>query len=236
MLNPKFAIICITLFAGLLNACNSLDNAGESELASSVDTFQNAISVLAIDTGSLPKGLAYKGIADTALHWSDKTGEYIALRTRKSGYTSDETAYSDTSNNIDLYVYCFKLNTISKNYERIWHIHDFVNDCQFDVVAEFFKDAFKLTDLNKNGIPEIWSVYRTACRSDISPCEMKIIMYEGGNKYAMRGTQKTTYDPNAPSSGTYIMDKSFQKADSSLSNYARSLWNEHLYEIINVIE
>ena len=36
-------------------------------------------------------------------------------------------------------------------------------------------------------------MYKTVCHVDVSPCDMKIIMYQGGQKYAIRGKNKVFY-------------------------------------------
>jgi hypothetical protein len=57
-------------------------------------------------------------------------------------------------------------------------------------VASFVKNTFKINDLDHNGIAEIWLMYKIVCHGDVSPCEMKIIIYEEKQKIAMRGENK----------------------------------------------
>ena len=83
-------------------------------------------------------------------------------------------------------------NTIFQNNQVIqtWKVYDYIDDCPVDIVASFVKNTFKITDLDNNGVAEIWLMYKTVCHGDVSPSEMKIIMYQGNQKFAMRGENK----------------------------------------------
>ncbi len=60
---------------------------------------------------------------------------------------------------------------------------DFAKECPLYIQVNFIRNTFAVTDLNKNGKAEVWLMYKTACRSDVSPANMKIVMYEGNKKY-----------------------------------------------------
>src|ERR1043165_9397168 len=128
----------------------------------------------------------------------------------------------------DLYAYKF-----SKKDGKIiqdWKIQDFVRDCPFDITASFVKDAFQVTDLDNNGKAEVWVMYKVTCRSDVSPCEMKIIMYEGETKHAMRGQNKVPADEKTYWGGEYKFDEAFEAAPKSFRNFALKLWNANVIE------
>ncbi|MCC6817974.1 MAG: hypothetical protein IT245_03665 [Bacteroidia bacterium] len=225
-----FSICFAFIFSN--TACNNKSKSvtDNSNIIVVNDSVKTNISRFSIDTADIPKEIDIQGIADSVIHWTDKSGEYIAVRTKTLPYQTVDSVNNILLNNVDLYVYCFKFNPTNQKYERIWHIHDFVKDCEFDLLADFFNDVFEITDLNNNEIPEIWTMYRTACRSDVSPCEMKIIIYEGVNKFAMRGTQLIQLSKTEKYGGEFVLDKALTNADSLIIEHAKSLWNMHLKE------
>jgi len=69
----------------------------------------------------------------------------------------------------------------------------------------------------------------------VSPSNMKIIMYEGNNKYSMRGENKVQVgsDVNDKSSfigGEYKLDVNFKNGPKVFKEYAQNLWKENLIE------
>jgi hypothetical protein len=88
----------------------------------------------------------------------------------------------------------------------------------------------ELTDLNKNGIPEIWIVYKTYYKGDVSPSTMKLIMYEGKQKYAMRGTSKVRITEIEFAGGEYKFDKAFESSTSPIKKFAQQLWKKFVVE------
>lgn len=73
---------------------------------------------------------------------------------------------------------------------QTWKVYDYISDCPVEIAAYFVKNTFNVTDLNKNGIAEVLLMYKTTCHGDVSPLQMKVIMYEGKEKYAMSGENK----------------------------------------------
>lgn len=230
-MTPKQYIF--NLFLILVASCsNSTRHPSSDVLAPPTETnpVENLIVALPIDSTNIPEEISFKGRIDSILKWKDKTGEYIAIRTRTDISESRDEINHFIVKSIDLYSYCFKLDPSTQKYSRTWHIHDFVHNCEFDLKAIYFPRTFQLTDLNHNQIPEIWTMYAISCRSDVSPSEMKIIVYEGNQKYALRGRMKIKIHGESDG-GEYVLDKAFQKAHPELIKHAKDLWAEHLYEI-----
>lgn len=73
---------------------------------------------------------------------------------------------------------------------QTWRIYNLIMDRPVDIEAEFIKDSFQITDLNQDGISEIWVMYKTVCHGGVSPSNMKIIMYQWQQKFALRGPNK----------------------------------------------
>jgi hypothetical protein len=132
---------------------------------------------------------------------------------------------------------------------------DGIKTCPFDITAAFIKDAVTVTDLDKDGIPEIKIQYATACRSDVSPADMKLLLYENGEKYALRGIRwirsapsdtftvtennvnleklprkQDEIDQMVMSFGRYESEKDFANAPPAFLSFAKSEWLKYVKE------
>lgn len=89
-----------------------------------------------------------------------------------------------------LYATLFTEQPDAGGAQQLWRIQDFVEDCPVDVTAAFADPPVQVSDADADGVPEIWVAYRTACRGDVSPSTLKLIGYEGTQKYALRGRSR----------------------------------------------
>src|SRR5690349_12831156 len=94
----------------------------------------------------------YSGKIINAVTWKDQSGEHIVFTTETKG--DGEAA---------VYAYHYLNNT------QRWRVYDYIKDCPVDFKAKFIKNSFAVTDLDKNGRPEIWLLYTTVCHIDVSP-------------------------------------------------------------------
>jgi hypothetical protein len=67
------------------------------------------------------------------------------------------------------------------------------------------------------------------CRSDVSPSELKLMMHENDNKYALRGNMLVKIE-GYTGGGDYKVDKSFDSAPDGFLDYAKSQWKEYRTE------
>lgn len=74
-------------------------------------------------------------------------------------------------------------------------VRDGVQECPWDLTAEFVPNSLAVTDYDRDGIGEVLFVYQLACRSDVSPREQKLLLLENGDKYILRGSTSTPDDP-----------------------------------------
>jgi hypothetical protein len=128
----------------------------------------------------VPPTLKHAGRVVQALRYTDRTGTYTVLATHTKSAGNVPRA--------DLYAYQYPATGVAPT----WQVHDFIADCPLDLQARFRPKGVTVTDLDQNGTAEVWLVYRTVCRGDVSPSTQKIIMYEGKRKYAVRGTSRIT--------------------------------------------
>ena len=144
------------------------------------------------------------------------SGEVVLVEEREREYACGGDAPCR-----DKYIHAYRF----ADDEQIWQINDLVEECDFDLTLEFFPQALRITDLDGDGLSEIWVVYRLGCFNDISPRDMKLIMYEGRKKHAMRGVQLVNLGERYEG-GEYKMDAAFREGPESFRRYAKNLWAE----------
>jgi hypothetical protein len=176
----------------------------------------------------LPAELKFKGKIKEALKYKDINGEHIVITTETGVYTAKSEG-NDFSN-AELFSYRYTVK--DGKYEQTMRINDFVRDCPLDIEAKFVEKTFQITDLNKNGVAEIWVMYRTACRGDVSPSTMKIIMFEGDQKYAIRGENKVLVgDMNGRKEymgGKYTADEAIKNGPKEFLEFGIKLWEDNV--------
>jgi hypothetical protein len=186
---------------------------------------QGQISVKQLDLTKLPKGIKYEGKIKTAVHWVDSLGDNIAIMTETGIYQSKKFKHENDGGDAELFAYHFIVKDDSAF--QTWRVYDFISDCPVDIEAEFIKKSFQVTDLNLDGVSEIWIMYKTVCHGDVSPCDMKIIMYQGQQKYAIRGQNKVKVSDNEFYGGDYKFDKAFADGPKEFLEFAKKLWNKN---------
>ncbi len=177
-----------------------------------------------ISTQTLPKSISVKGELTEAFQFADQTTSYYIILSKDGPKPSKNTDNEDNKD-ASLFAHCYSAN--NGTIALLWKVQDFVKTCPFDIECRFAPNSFSVTDLNNNGEAEIWLVYSFACRSDVSPADMKIIMYEGKNKFAMRGTTKTEIEKGKFEGGNYTFDKALEACSKEIKDFARVLWDKH---------
>jgi len=173
------------------------------------------------DTLLLKKKIKQEGNIIKALEWKEATEKHFLVLYESLKDTND-------ARTAKLFAYHF----IEKgnDLEQQWKVYDFEKECPLDILASFSKESIQLTDLNKNGIPEIWMIYKTYCKGDVSPSTMKLIMYEGKQKYAMRGSSKVRVSVKDFAGGEYKFDKAFEASTSAIKKFAQQLWKKFVVD------
>lgn len=162
------------------------------------------------------------------VHWTDSEGEHTVIICETGKVAAKSTSEEMESFNADVYAY--KYTKKDGKITLDWKIQDFVPDCPFDITCNFVKNTLQVTDLDNDGIAEVWVMYKVTCRSDVSPCDMKIIMYEGMSKHAMRGQNKVPATETTMMGGEYKFDEAFNAAPKSFRDKAIKLWNANVVE------
>jgi len=178
-----------------------------------------------IDKASLPKAITFQGKIINAVKFKDNGGETIVVTTETGEYPS-KAEEDESFRDAELFTYCYVLE--GDVWKQQWKMYDFSKECPVDLEANFVKNTFAVTDLDQNGIAEVWLMYNTGCHGDPSPIAMKIILYEGTKKYAIRGTTKVRVSETEYEGGQYTFDELFKQAPKVFKDYAIKLWNKNI--------
>lgn len=203
-------------------------------LASSLTSFgQRQISVQQLELSQLPERIKLEGNVYNAVRYSDNLGDNIVITTQTGVYHSKKFKHENEGADAELFAYHFLIKNDSA--VQTWKVYDYISDCPVDLEATFIKNTFQVTDLNNDGVAEVWLMYKTVCHGDVSPCDMKIIMYQGKQKFAMRGQNKVFMgtDSNGVDQfigGDYKYDVAFANGPKAFLVFARKLWENNIMQ------
>ena len=186
---------------------------------------QNSIKVTNIEKSQLPAGIKYPGKLKQAIRWTDKSGDNIVITSETGIYTNPKFKHENDGSDAELFAFHYILGD---SLQPTWKVYDFISDCPVDIEASFIKNTLQVTDLNNDGEGEVWIMYKTVCHGDVSPCDMKIIMYQGKQKFAMRGTNKVQVSEKEFEGGEYKFDAVFMAAPVIFRDFALKLWNKNI--------
>ena len=188
---------------------------------------QSQIKLTRTDSAHLPNKLKYTGHLLNAVKWTDSLGENTVITSGTGAVpckTLEEDGYRDAA------IYAYHYLTKGDSTKLVWRIYDFISECPVDLDLYFIDKTFAVTDLDKNGIAEVWVMYRNSCHGDVSPVPTKIIMYEGNKKYALRGTSKVKVSATAYMGGEFSLDENFKTGNPLFKTYAEKLWSNNKVE------
>ena len=186
------------------------------------------IKMLVFDKRDLPSEISYGGYIVTGKRWIDKNGENILILTKTDIRTKPDEYNEETLSTAELYAYHYVYSRGS--FKLLWKIYDFIKDCMFDVTLDFINNSLSITDLDNNGYAESTFLYKLACRSDVSPAMLKLMMHEDDNKYALRGEMYIDIQ-GYREGGDYKVDKAFNSAPDVFLQYAKEQWAEFSQEV-----
>lgn len=180
-----------------------------------------------LSSSDLPAGIQYSGKLKEAIRWKDSQGDNIVIISETGNYQNPEFKHDNEGQDAEVFAYRY---IITDTLRQVWKVYDFIRDCPVDIQASFIKNTLQVTDFNSDGIAEVWVMYKTVCHGDVSPADMKIIMYQGAQKFAMRGQNKVQLGGEEFVGGEYQFDNAFVKGPKAFREFAAKLWNEHILE------
>jgi hypothetical protein len=183
------------------------------------------ITDLKFDIKDIPEDIKYNGNIVTSASWKDANGlNYLLITETKEQRKSNDMAEKE------LYGYQFVIE--NGKTKQLWKIYDFVKDCVVDITLKYIKKSLSITDLNNDGVAESTFLYFITCRGDVSPSDLKLIMHEGENKYAIRGVSILKVKGIPEERGEMKVDASFDKAPKEFLQYAKEQWEIFKFEIL----
>jgi hypothetical protein len=201
----------------------------------------------------IPNDLHFKGALLEAQKWTDKNGENILI-------LSKEGPINGKKMGPDFYTKTFRLfasQYLKTNnfYSLLWTTKDSVIDCDTDMLLDFLPNSTTITDLDNDGITETTLVYRKACRGDVSPSKMTVLIHKGSIVYRLQGRMYSSYilgkldkndfDYNLDTAyprnkvdrsnawagifiGRYLTEDDFKDAPAVLLKYAKTKWVDYV--------
>lgn len=234
-------ITIVIFFTLLLFACGKEiktieQNDSETKLENESTSLQKNIlsNPIVLSLHEIPSEINFKGKIKNAIKWTDLQGENIVITT-ETGIYENPHGDSEHEGSADAELFAYHYLNIDDSFVQTWKVYDFISDCPVDIVAEYIDNTFQITDLDKNGIAEIWLMYEIVCHGDVSPTDMKIIMYEGNQKYAIRGESKVMIgiddnDKKLYFGGEYKVDSAFLNGPIVFLEFAKKMWDSNLIE------
>lgn len=187
------------------------------------------VKVIHLKKTEIAKDMKYKGEFKDAVQYADNEGTHTVITTEAmtaSPADDNESVYTG-------YLHAFSFLKTGNTVVQSWQMSDMAGPCGADQDTKFRSGSLDVTDLDQNGICEVWLIYRVSCRDYQSPSPMKVIMHEGIKKFAMRGTAKLKLKSATPQymGGNYTFDDAFNGAPELFRTYARQLWAKNLNEV-----
>ena len=201
----------------------------------------------------IPAAIKVKGAVQEVWKWTDNLGENLLITSRVTPFDDKaKNEYGEKGQTAELHAFHYARN--DGDYRQLWVMGDKEKACPFDITCEFLKDAISITDLDADGTAETTLQYKLACRSDVSPAMMKLVMHEGETKYALRGLMwygmgeakfevttdnanleklpgyKGTEDEYLKTFGRYESEKDFIGAPQEFIAHARNRWIKFVKE------
>lgn len=171
-------------------------------------------------TTRLPKAIKVKGHQVLQI-WTWQESDLI--RTGYAVFSQTETLKGGLVNGRKIYVQLFTGKGDAQKELRM--INDGIAGCDFDVIARFIAGSVSVTDEDSDGINELTFAYDVDCVSDVSPVTRKLLVLEGKDKHALRGTSRV--NPGDGNLGGEYKADGFKKAPQ-LRALAEQRWQDLL--------
>ncbi len=200
----------------------------------------------------LPSVIKIKGKFIEASKWTDAQGENFLVLSSKGPY---DDKGKDEEDGQTMVLYAAHYIQDGNDYPKKWDRTTAVLNCPFDITAKFIPGSTTITDLDKDSIAEFKLQWMTACRSDVSPAEMVLLMTEKGTTYDLTGSSWIAYSPDFKFDvneknvnletqpplkdetaemlrgfGRYGNEKGFAGAPPEFINFARKEWLKYVIE------
>lgn len=213
MLRICFALLLL----GVISCKNKKQESTPVPVIAEQKTVSEVEEVTAAVSALLPLPSSYQ--LKRAKKWHDASGENWLVLYETGAYI--EKGKTNASAKLSAVLY----QKTDSGFVTKWKMKDHISDCGLDITCSFYDDHLTITDLDSNGIAEITMVYALSCKGDVSPNEKKLLMYEGVNKYAIRGEELMLLQKDTLG-GSWNADTAFSKAPKAFLTYAVEHWQK----------
>lgn len=174
----------------------------------------------------LPRNLPLQGRVVVARRWTDRLGDNLLVLTETPpAERCDDDGMCYTT--LETYGYHYLLSGGAQTL--LWRTSDAVRDCELDMTLAVHPGSVTVTDLDGDGTAETAFAYAMACRGDVSPYDMKLLMHEGAAKFALRGHTTAPGGENEPDAypSEMTVDPAFNRAPPEFLRYATEQWRRY---------
>jgi hypothetical protein len=183
-----------------------------------IPAYADAPKQLPADAGTVPAAIRPQGRIRHVLRWQDVAGEnWLVMSSR-----------SDAGGAAWLHAHLYLSR--GGTFTLLREVKDHEGKCDYDQSTDFLPGSFGITDLDGNGTAEVTFAYRMACRSDVSPSTLKLLLLEGTAKYILRGESSVQVSATERVGGKYKVDDSFRTGPAAFLKHAEALWKKVVAE------
>jgi hypothetical protein len=165
-----------------------------------------------LDPSLVPKGIWLHGLVFT-----DSRGDNSVTFTAVNKTSKAKGSGEDPQNSRYLLVRHVRDGKV------IREVNDKVERCQFDLSLELAQAALAVTDLDGDGQAEVTFAYKLACRSDVSPRDLKLLVLEDGAKFILRGSTVVN-DGTGTAGGEFKAEPAKASWPVGFYQHAEKLW------------
>lgn len=184
------------------------------------------IDRLDFSAASLPAGVKTDGSVVGGMRWRDKAGENLLVfqkevRPAKISAAKSPDGTAGTGEVANLYADHYVVGAGAARLVR--RVQEKPEPC-FDPLVDFQVSSYDLTDVDGDGVAEVTFAYAADCLHELMPFALKLMMLEGGDKYAVRGRAKVHDQGGSDSApmvgGERTFDEAFDKAPAPFRAHA----------------
>lgn len=165
-----------------------------------------------MDPSLVPKGIWLHGLVFTDSR-GDNSVTFTAVNKTSKAKASGEDPQSSR----------YLLVRHVRDGKLIREVNDKVERCQFDLSLELAQAALAVTDLDGDGQAEVAFAYKLACRSDVSPRDLKLLVLEDGAKFILRGSTVVN-DGTGTVGGSFKAEPAKASWPVGFYQHAEKLW------------
>lgn len=190
-----------------------------------------------VDISTLPEQIGPIKDVSVAVRWTDSLGDHVVLTTQKIKRPSDDVFFRRREQGLPEKsissffaegeppaTYHFTIKNDSADLQ--WKVAGTFKACTQPTEGDKLKGSFIVTDLNKDGVAEVWVIYKGMCVDNETQANMRITLWEANKRYTMSGTRSLKIDGQILK-GSYQFDQAFKNASALFVTYAEKLWKRN---------